>query len=331
MSRFKITCLLVCVLTLGVFANTAFAKKVAVVCGVANEELGQEAGYTMVFDGIKESFQGTGNEIDYYWTGLSGIKDAAQKEAAGAEYIAKIKAAKTDLVITLSDDCLRHVGLKIDDTPVVFAYVFGNIKTFTGLPKPNISGVTRRSYAGDIWGLANKLLGVKTVALISKHSNSMEGVRKYLFALADKLEAGTGVRYKEMYLVNTFDEWKQTVNTFSEDFIYLADTSRITDGDKTLGRADVSSWTVANSKVPVIASSEPDVAAGALYSIVTSEKAIGSNAGEIAKKILAGTPPSDIKYVQSKKGKLVVNIKTAQKYKVEIPYDILSSAEKVYE
>ena len=55
------------------------------------------------------------------------------------------------------------------------------------------------------------------------------------------------------------------------------------------------------------------------------------NAAEVSQKILSGTAPSDIKYVQSVKGKLVINMKTAEKYQVEIPYEILPSAGKLYE
>jgi putative ABC transport system substrate-binding protein len=319
-----------CVLALGFFANTAFAKKVVVVSG-ASQGQAKEIGYSLIYDGINEGLAGSGTDVVYQWVDLDKLKDPAAKAAAGEAAIAKARAEKPDVIIVLNDECLKFVGLKIDDIPVIFAWVFTNTKLFPELPKPNVTGVIRRSYAADIWGLANKLMGVKTVALISKKSESMAGVRKYLFALADKIEAGVGVRYKEMYLVDTFEEWEKTVNTFPEDIIYLADTSRITKGDKVMSRAEITAWTVANAKVPVIAATEADVEAGGLYSIVTSEKAIGQHAADVAQKIMSGTPPSEIEYVQSKKGKLVINMKTAQQYKLEIPYDILSSAEKVYE
>ena len=51
----------------------------------------------------------------------------------------------------------------------------------------------------------------------------------------------------------------------------------------------------------------------------------------MAQKILSGTPVSEVPIQPSSKGKLVINAKTAQKYNIDIPYEILSSAEKVYE
>lgn len=330
MFKIKIACLVLCALALGFISSAAVAaQKVIVISGVS-EINGKDAGYVQVTDGVNESLKAVGITPEYMWVDLDAVTDSAEKEKLSLATVEKVKAAAPDVVIVMNDNCLKHIGTKIEDIPVVFTYVFGHPATL-GLPKPNITGVTRASYAADIWALANKLLGVKTVALMSKKSPSMEGVRKYLFAGADKLKAASGVQYKEMYLLETFDEWKKAVNEFPEDFIYLADTSRITDGDKILSRVEVTAWTVANAKVPVVAATEKDIEAGALYAIVTSEKALGINAAEIAKKILNGTAPSDIPYVSSKKGKLVINVKTAKQYGLDIPYDILSSAEKIYE
>lgn len=331
MSKFKLTCLVLCILAAGFFANTAFAKKVVVVSGIDKASV-TKVGYNLIYGGIDEVFKAAGVTTVYQWVNVDSLPDAASKEAAGKVAIAKIRAEKPDAVIVVNDDCLRYVGLKIDDLPLIFTYVFGKPHTF-GLPKTNITGVTRKSYAGDIWILAKKLLpgDVKTVGMMSKKSASMQGVRKYLFAGADKLEAYSGVKFTDMYLVDTFDEWAAAVKVLPQDFIYLADTSRITNGADVWTREQTVAWTVANSPKPVVAATERDCAAGALFSIVTSEKALGSSAAQVALKVLGGTAPKDIPYAQSKKGKLVVNIKTAQKYKLEIPYDILSSAEKIYE
>lgn len=95
-------------------------------------------------------------------------------------------------------------------------------------------------------------------------------------------------------------------------------------------REELTRWTVDNAKVPVIAAAEADVEGGALLAVVTSEKTIGKMAAETALEILNGASPGQ-EYKQSKKGKLVINAKTAQKYKLDIPYEILSSADRVIE
>ena len=57
----------------------------------------------------------------------------------------------------------------------------------------------------------------------------------------------------------------------------------------------------------------------------------GQVAAEMGVKILSGTVPADIPYTSQSKGRLVINAVTAKKMNVNIPYEILSTAEKIYE
>ncbi|MBR9981928.1 MAG: hypothetical protein KFF50_12950 [Desulfatitalea sp.] len=330
MKKKSIHLIVLCLSLFALFAGQAMAaQKVVVISGGSQQSAGA-IGYHMVYEGMNNIFKGAGIVPEYQWIDWDKLDSDEAKSAAGAAALAKARTSNPDLIITLTDDSVRHVGLKVDDIPVVFAWVFGTPDTM-GLPKSNITGVLRRSYAVDIWTLAKQLLDVNTVGLISKESQSMAGVKRYLTAGADKLAEATGVRFMDMYLVNTFEEWENVVKNFPADFIYLADTSRIVKGDKVFSREEMSRWTVDNAKVPVIAASEVDVAAGALFSIVTSEVAIGENAADVALKILNGTAPADIPYVSSAKGKLLINAATAQKMNIDIPYEILSTAEAIYE
>ncbi len=310
-------------------AEDLSGKKVVVISGVSKENA-PKIGYNLVYDGINEGFKTAGLSPIYQWVEMDSLTTDEDKAAAGKTAIEKSREHKPDLIITLNDDALKFIGAQIDDIPVVFAFIFGSPAKL-GMPKDNVTGVLRTSYAADIWKLAKTILPkVDTVALISKKSASMAGIRRILFGRAPLLKEASGVEFKEMYLLDTFDEWKQTVDNFSYDFIYLADTSRIVKGDTPLSREETTAWTVANAKVPVIAAAEGDVKAGALFSIVTSEQGIGMTAAEVAITILNGEPPPQV-YKQSKKGKLVFNMKTANDKKIEIPYDILSSADVVYE
>lgn len=314
-----------------VFAGHALKTKKVVVISFVDEEMARQVkGYAKVYEGINAVFEKAGIVPEYHWVEMEGLDNEAKKAAAGEAALARAKAVNPDLLILLNDDCVKYVGLKTNDIPVVFAWVFGTPETL-GLPKSNITGVFRRSYTVDIWSMAKRLLDVDTVALISKCTESMAGVKRYLTAGADQLAQASGVRYMDMFLVNTFEEWAEAVKNFPADFIYMADTSRVTKGVKVLSRAEISRWTADNATVPVIAAAEVDVEAGALFSIVTSERAIGENAAEVALKILNGTAPADIPYVTCARGKLVVNVATAQRMGLDIPHEILSTAEAIYE
>ena len=325
--------LMVCVLTMILFGNGAMAadlsgKKVVVVSGVAKERY-EATNYHLFYNGINEAFKASGIKPVYQWAEMTYMTTDEAKTKAGDVAIANARAEKPDVIIVLDDDALKFVAARIDDIPIVFAYVFG-APSDLGMPKDNVTGIIRASYAADIWRLGNKLFGAKTVGLISKNSGPMQGVKNVLTGRAPFIEKEVGVLYKDMFLCETFQEWQKAVTEFPYDLIYLADTSRIVKDGKEMTRQELVVWTVENAKKPVFGATEAEVESGALLAIVTSEPAMGAMAAETAMEILNGAAPAQV-YKQSKKGKLVINAKTAQKYKVEIPYDILSTAEKIYE
>ena len=323
-----ISCLLFFLLFVG---NAVAASKVLVLVPSSEEKVKNIGTYLPLFEGLEESLKTENIKPEYMFTDLEDQPTDAAKVVYAAGVISKIKAKKPDVVVSLADASVKYVASRIDSIPCIFAYVYGSLESI-GLPKPNVTGVARRSYAPDIWGLAHKLFGARTVAMLSKNSVSMAGIKKVLMSKADGLEKLSGVRLLDMYLVDTFAEWQDQVNNFSADFIYTADPSRLVKKDGTqLTRAEAIKWTVDNSKVPVVAATGEDVEAGALYTILTSEKEWGKQTGMMVLKYLGGTPIDKLPVETVKKGALIINGKTAVKYKIDFPYEILSAAEKVIE
>ena len=306
------------------------AQKVIVISGVSEASAMAVGNYMEVYDGIRAEMSSLGITPVFRYVELEKLADEPSRDAKGKEEAEKLKQAKPDLIITVNDNAIKHISPHISDIPIVFTFVWGTAES-VGLPRPNVTGVLRRSYAVDIFRMANQLTGAKTVALISKNNLSMAGIKKMFEAKGGDMEKASGVKYMDMYLCDTFDQWAQQVNGFKHDVIYLADTSRIMQGDKELSREETVRWTVDNAKVPVIAGSEVDVKSGALFAIVSSSKAWGQQAAAMGVKILRGTPVKQVPMEQMQQGVLVVNAKTAQKMKVNISYEILSSAEQIFE
>ncbi len=325
---FAILCLFI-----GLFyiENAAAGKNVLILSSTSEEGAKKIGTYSKFFEGVEETLKGNNITLQYFYKDLDNAPNDGVRETMAKEAIEEIKQKKPDVLIATGDNALKYFSVNIDGIPSVFGYVYGNINDL-GLPKPHITGVTRRSYAPDIWGLANKLIGAKTVAMLSKDSLPMQGIRKVLSQKADGLEKLSGVRFLDMYLVDTFADWQAKVKEFPADFIYMAETSRLSkeDGTETT-RAETVKWTVANSKVPVVAAVGEDVDAGALYTILTSEKAWGAQVGALVLKIVGGTPAAEIPIETVSKGALIINSKTALQYKIDIPYDILSIAERIVE
>ena len=310
--------------------NGVCGNKVVIVPGLSEKEIVSVSTYVPFFQGL-EQVLGENNVVsEYYYVGLDSASNDEARMALGKEAIDKIKAINPDVVIAVNDNVVKFVAMQIKDIPVVSGFIYGSPAAL-GLPTPNITGVARGSYAVDIWSMAKQLSGASSVSMLSKNSFSMAQIRSGLLAKIDLLEKLSGVRMREMYLCDTLDEWKKYVENWSEDLIYLADVSRIKDGDREISAAELVRWTVDHAKVPVVAANEEAVKDGALFAIVTSEEIWGKQVGDLVMKVLNGTPVSEIPMETVTKGKLLINAKTAMEKKIMIPYEILNSADQVFE
>jgi len=320
-----------CMIGLVMFAGNAWCDgKVAIIAGLTADQMKSNTTYIPLFQNIEDALKANNVSWEYFYVGLEDAPDDAARVALGKEIINKVKATNPNVIIVVFDNVITYIAKQIEDIPVVAGYFFASPDSL-GLPTKNITGVARRSFAVDIWAIAKQVTGAKTVSMISKNNFSMAQVRSGLLAKADDLEKLSGVRMKEMYLCDTFDEWKKHVENCPEDLIYLADTSRITKGDVEMPSTELIRWTVDNAKVPVVGATEDAARDGALFSVVTSEGIWGKQMADMVIKIIKGTPVSDIPMETVSKGKLLINAKTATEKKIEIPYEILNSADHIFE
>ena len=309
--------------------NVWAVQKVLIIPAISEEVLSQHELAKRCLNGIRESIAQSDAVSELLYVPLYGATEA-DKAAMGKETVEKIKLIKPDVMILIGDDAVKFIGLSIDDIPMVFSYVYADPESL-GLPKPNITGVLSRSFTEDTLALAHQLTGAKTVASIGRNSDAMADVAKRLATRADDLEKTTGVRFKEMYLCDTFEEWQTRLRTNTAELLFLTDTSNIKKNGKEMAREDVTRWTVDNSTVPVIAATDADTKAGALFAIVNDERLWGMQSGAMAVKILNGTPITELAPQFMEKGALVININTVKKYRLDVPYEILSVAREVYE
>ena len=304
--------------------------KVAIIAGLSEADIKTNPSFDLLFQDIEAALKTNNISWEYFYVALDDAPDDTARMVLGKEMINKVKATNPDVFIVVFDNAITYIAKQINDIPVVAGYFFAPPAAL-GLPTENITGVARRSFAVDIWAIANQITGAKTVSMISKTNFSMVQVRSALLAKADDLEKMSGVRLKEMYLCETFDEWKKHVENCTEDLIYLADTTQIKNGDTVMSSAELIRWTVDNAKVPVVGATEEAAKDGALYSVVTSEGVWGKQMADMVVKIINGTPVSEIPMETVQKGKLLINAKTAMKKNIEIPYEILNSADQVFE
>jgi putative ABC transport system substrate-binding protein len=83
------------------------------------------------------------------------------------------------------------------------------------------------------------------------------------------------------------------------------------------------------NRIPLVGLSEQWVKAGALYALGRDYVDIGRQCAEIAARILAGTPVSDIPPQPPRKVAYAINAKTARHMKIDIPERLLLGAQRV--
>lgn len=85
------------------------------------------------------------------------------------------------------------------------------------------------------------------------------------------------------------------------------------------------------NRIPLVGLSEQWVKAGALYALGRDYVDIGRQCAEMASRILAGTPVSDIPPQPPRKVAYSINVKTARHMKIDIPERLLLGAQRVVE
>ena len=131
-------------------AGTTVQAKVVVITGVTEDQAVAGSGLNGCITAIKEGLQAAGIPSEFLYYNLSEDAGEAVVVAEAEKAIAKIKEMKPEAAIVLNDFGIKHVASKIDDVPIVVAYFFNRPQAI-GLPKPNVTGIARGSYAADMW------------------------------------------------------------------------------------------------------------------------------------------------------------------------------------
>jgi putative tryptophan/tyrosine transport system substrate-binding protein len=84
------------------------------------------------------------------------------------------------------------------------------------------------------------------------------------------------------------------------------------------------------NRIPLIGVSQAWVKAGSLYSLDLDYTDLGAQCGDLAQKILQGAKPGSLPSFQPRKILFLLNLKTAQHMKIEIPESLLKMAHQVY-
>lgn len=284
-------------------------------------------------NGVKKGFEGSGINVEYFYMDTKRKTDEAWKVESGKLAEAKMKELKPKVVITVDDNAQQYFAKnfagKADAPQFVFCGVNSEAAKY-GFPADNVTGILERPHFLDSIDMLLKIKpGIKKLGMISDNSETSDAVFAYIKTLKPAISE---VIYKQPA---TLDEWKKTIEEFQKTVdaigVYNYNTVKKALGEQSLDPKEVIKVTNEINKLPTVAFLEFGIEDGCLFGIAESGEEHGFQSAEIAKQMIKGKKAKDFPITTAKKGVILFNTKTAEKLKIDIPFDMLKSADKVFD
>ncbi|MBI9084863.1 MAG: hypothetical protein JEZ11_14820 [Desulfobacterales bacterium] len=275
-----------------------------------------------ITDGIQKVLADTGAELKIFRmdTKRNGSDDF--KKAAAEKAKAEIESFKPDVVIAADDNASKFLVApfyKDAALPFVFCGVNWDATVY-GFPCKNVTGMVEVTPIPQLIDqLKPYAKGTKIGFLAPDLLTAKKEAANYKTVFGLEVTA---------YYAKDFEDWKKGFTELQSKVDMLIIDS---DGGLYADKAqEMVSFVEASTKIPTGAAYD-FMASYALitYGKVASEQ--GAWAADAAVKILGGTSPASIEIAQNQMGQLIVNTRIAQALGVELPFELLSAAEKVIE
>lgn len=233
----------------------------------------------------------------------------------GKSVVQTIRDSKPDLVLAVGRDALLSAR-EIKTIPIVYCMVLNPQSILSG--EENISGVSMNlSPKKQLYELSKVLPAVKNLGVLydpDKTGIFIQGARQAAVLMGVNLVARLVRRSRDVSLL--INEMKGKADIFW----MLPDTTVIT--PETVESLLVFSL---ENNVPILTFSEKYVELGALLSIGIDAFDIGTQAGEMARKMASGTNIKDIPPVDARKALIVLNAEVARKFGITIEQNVITN------
>lgn len=271
-------------------------------------------------DGMKELGYEEGKNVEY-------LVENAQADSATCQTIAnKFKQDKVDLILAIATPNAQAAANVVKDIPIVITAVTDPVSAglAESLEKPgkNITGTTDMNPVEEQVALVKKILPDAKKLGVLYNAGEVNSVVQVdiVKQAAQKL----GLELVEATASNASEVNQAAASLAGKvDAVYVPT-------DNTVASAISSVVKVTNrAKIPLIGSERGQVDQGGIATLGIDYYLLGKQTAEAADKILKGGNPADIPITGSRDLKLIINKKAADAIGLEIPKELLSSADEV--
>lgn len=257
-------------------------------------------------------------------------------EKISSKILNEIRKTKPDIIVTTDDDALINVGLKINDTPVVFNGIHaiadylpggkhsGRINSL-GKPGQNITGVYQVDHINETFKLLKMIKpSVQKVAILVDTTTS----GKATLAGFQKEIKNLSIQVSDILVSDSFKVWKRKIKEWqnkTDAILYMQGNGVRDEGGRLMKVQEIIRYIADHSKLPDMATWEQPVEYGILLSAGVSPDYQGFYTAEKVLSILKDkAKPGEILINVPLSGQPMVNIARAKKLNLFIPQELMN-------
>lgn len=252
----------------------------------------------------------------------------AQADFSTAQTIAqRFNQNKLDLVLAIATPSAQTAANVISETPVLITAVTDPVEAGVvnsmEAPGGNVTGTTDMNPVAKQLELIKQFLPELNTLGILYNPGEVNSVVQVDLAKEKAKEMGVAI---EEGTVSNSSEVSLAVSSLvgNVDAIYVPTDNIIVSAMPTVLQ------TAYNNQIPVFASENNSVEQGAIATLGIDYYQLGKQTGSMAARILNGADPAEMAVESSKELKLYINQKSASEIGLEIPADLLESADTIF-
>ncbi len=226
-----------------------------------------------------------------------------------------------DVVIATDDNASKYLIVPYyrgGQLPFVFAGVNWDASVY-GFPASNVTGMVEVSRPNDLLDMLRTFSGGVTLGSLT--GDTATGRKENGYYVKE-----FGITFDREFYVSTFAEWKQAYRTLQDEVDIVLMYNNV--GIDGWNDEEAVRFVQENTRVPS-GSVQPWMAPYVLIAYTKDADEQGEWAATAALEILAGRSPGDIPLTTNERGKMMLNSALANRLQLDIPAELLRSADEV--
>ncbi|MBU2561173.1 MAG: ABC transporter substrate-binding protein [Nanoarchaeota archaeon] len=269
--------------------------------------------------GIITVLNTTGAELKIHRMDTKRNQSEEFKKQAGLKAKSIIEEFRPDVVLVSDDNAFKYVVMgyyKDAELPFVFCGLNWDASLY-GAPYKNTAGMVEVSLTKELIKNLQEYAKGERIGYLSADTETERKNSEYY----KKLFA---INFTSEYFVTTLDDWKGAFLKLQDeaDILIFENNAGINDWNDTEAEAFV----LEKIKIPV-GTTNPWTMQSSLIGLTKIPEEQGEWSAQTALKIIDGTAPYNIPLVTNKRGRVLVNMKIAEKLNVTLRPDLLKNAE----